>query len=195
MPPTVAAASLSVAELNGDIRASAVEKQRGKDRRVKYRNVNMNLIGSPNSVGSATWNNRNKFKMPRPRYLSVDRRENEHYHDKRRKFLPRVDIHDVVCARRKGLPTLRKEVNDIKDLYNTPETLETTEMDDGTVDGVTYSYDADGPSGGEEVLCYAVSQAVEKLQTKELATLIKNEYDVVDASSSDYSDEEDFEFI
>lgn len=58
--------------------------------------------------------------------------------------------------------------------------------------GITYSYDrTTGPRAGTDTLSYAVTEAVKKFENKELATLIKNEYEVVDSEDSD----EEFEFI
>lgn len=61
---------------------------------------------------------------------------------------------------------------------------------DATMAGVEYSFDHAGPTH-ELDLSYAVTQAVEKFEAKELATLIKNEYEFVDESDTD----EEFELI
>jgi len=59
------------------------------------------------------------------------------------------------------------------------------------MEGVAYSYDKLGPSAGTDTWSYALTEAVKKFESKELATLIKNEYEIVDPSDSD----EDFELI
>jgi hypothetical protein len=61
---------------------------------------------------------------------------------------------------------------------------------DAYVEGVAYSFDSTGP-GNELALSHAVTQAVEKFESKELATLVKNEYEFVNESDTD----EDFELV
>jgi len=63
--------------------------------------------------------------------------------------------------------------------------------DSDYIEGVDYSFDGRGPSAGTDTLNYVVTEAEKKFENKELATLIKNEYEVVDSSDSD----EDFEMV
>lgn len=64
--------------------------------------------------------------------------------------------------------------------------------DNDSIAGIAYSYDrTTGPRAGTDTLSYAVTEAVKKFENKELATLIKNEYEVVDSEDSD----EEFELI
>jgi hypothetical protein len=119
------------------------------------------------------------------------RRNVAHNRGKNQKFAQLDTEVDVACTRpRRPLPALERGVDELMESYNTRAL---SDMDDGTVDGVTYSFDSDGPTAGEEVLCYVVSQAVEKFETKELNKLIKNEYEIIDSSES--SDDEEFELI
>jgi hypothetical protein len=66
---------------------------------------------------------------------------------------------------------------------------------------ITYSYDAPhGPGRGSQILSIALAQAVEKFETKETETLVKNEYEVV-AKESEHdqegynADDDDFELV
>lgn len=69
---------------------------------------------------------------------------------------------------------------------------DSSSSDNDTLAGITYSYDrTTGPRAGIDTLSYAVTEAVKKFENKELATLIKNEYEVVDSEDSD----EEFELI
>ena len=50
--------------------------------------------------------------------------------------------------------------------------------------GITYSYDAPhGPTGARDLLGVAISNAVEKFETKHIEKLLKDEYDVVSKDS------------
>lgn len=69
---------------------------------------------------------------------------------------------------------------------------DSSSSDNDSLAGITYSYDrTTGPRAGTDTLSYAVTEAVKKFENKELATLIKNEYEVVDSEDSD----EEFELI
>lgn len=69
---------------------------------------------------------------------------------------------------------------------------DSSSSENDTLAGITYSYDrTTGPRAGIDTLSYAVTEAVKKFENKELATLIKNEYEVVDSEDSD----EEFELI
>jgi len=112
--------------------------------------------------------------------------------NKRRKQLG-SDIYDVVCTagpgpgRKPRYLDIRDELVDEMDAGNFEE-----EHVDGIVDGVAYSYDNDGPASTTEFpFVYAVTQAVEKFQSKELADLVKREYEFVCESDTD----EDFEMV
>lgn len=73
---------------------------------------------------------------------------------------------------------------------------------------VAYSYDAHrGPSHGSQILNYALEKAIERFETKETDTLIKNEYEVLDMDADDESssarckrrnvalEDEEYEFV
>ena len=65
--------------------------------------------------------------------------------------------------------------------------------DNDSIYGVTYSFDRPtGPTAGADTLSYMVTEAVKKFENKELATLIKNEYEIIDSNDSD---SDDFELI
>ena len=68
---------------------------------------------------------------------------------------------------------------------------ESYEEDDGTLDGVLYSYDNARVPGVAFDLVPQVERAVEQFQTKELAALVKSEYDIIDESEGD----EEFELV
>jgi hypothetical protein len=105
-----------------------------------------------------------------------------------------AEVHgaDQTTPRKGRLPTLRF-LDKIEDFRSHDEYYSSTdEEDDGFVEGVVYSYDAPGLDYGVEFsLNHVVSQAVEKFETKELANLIKKEYEFVNESDGD----EDFELI
>ncbi|KAI8936788.1 hypothetical protein NX059_006032 [Plenodomus lindquistii] len=51
---------------------------------------------------------------------------------------------------------------------------------------IAYSYDAfRGPSHGSQILNHALDKAIERFETKETDTLIKNEYEVLDIDADD----------
>jgi len=187
------ASDLPASDLAADLRGPAVERQRIKERRIKYRNVNVALLGRPKDLfwpdetkPAPVWNDRNKFQMPR-----LDSR-NCHCNgcrgwyarnQNKRKAAEKLHWDDEICtARQYPLSPSAEERGDLWD---------DSSSDSGSIEGVAYSFDRRGPSAGTETLSYAVTEAVKKFENKELATLIKNEYEVVDSSDSD----EDFEMI
>jgi hypothetical protein len=108
-----------------------------------------------------------------------------------RRKCPPSDLVDVVCtaptiARKNQRPRLNDaDVIDFRDSYYGED-----DEHDSSMAGVEYSFDNAGPAH-EFDLSHAVTQAVEKFQAKELATLIKNEYEFIDESETD----EEFELI
>jgi hypothetical protein len=109
----------------------------------------------------------------------------------RRKYTS-SDITDVVCtaphiSRKNQRPRLNEaDASDFRDFDDSGEDDE----HDASMPGIEYSFDRAGPTH-EFDLSHAVTRAVEKFQAKELATLIKNEYEFVDESETD----EEFELI
>ncbi|KAF8539700.1 hypothetical protein BDD12DRAFT_736571 [Trichophaea hybrida] len=189
----------------GDLRSAALEQRREKEHRVKYRGVNVGLIGRPVSEwfpdqkvrSSSTWNSNNKFRMRdmvgKTCHCVSCKQETAKMN--RRKH-PRLDIVDVVCtgsthiARKAPRPVLNHaEIDDFRDMDSGSSE---EEYDDQNVymEGIAYSFDNAGP-GNELALSHAVTQAVEKFHSKELAMLVKNEYEFVNESDTD----EDFELI
>ena len=117
----------------------------------------------------------------------------------RRKQL-RSDMVDVVCTASapnvRKLPRLgpssggRPRAN-YRDLLDHASSEEDDAADKPYDGGITYSFDHHGPCGHAFDIGPAVTRAVELLQTKELADLVKNEYELVNESDT----EEDFELI
>lgn len=105
--------------------------------------------------------------------------------NKRRSLRKAYYNDDVICtARTSPLSPTSAEVCDRWD--------DSSSSDSDSIAGIAYSYDrATGPRAGTDTLSYAVTEAVKKFENKELATLIKNEYEVVDSEDSD----EEFELI
>ncbi|PWW75508.1 hypothetical protein C7212DRAFT_352385 [Tuber magnatum] len=187
------ASDLPVGDLTADLRGPAVERQRGKERRIKYRNVNMALLGQPKDPywpgepkPGAVWNDRNKFRMPRQDF------GNCHCHrcrswcareQNKKKANEKLHWDDEICTARQYL--LSPSAEEREYLWDD------SSSDSGSIEGVAYSLDRPGPSAGTDTLSYAVTEAVKKFENKELATLIKNEYEIVDSSDSD----EDFELV
>lgn len=97
----------------------------------------------------------------------------------------------VVCtagSSRKTRPSLRAD--DIDNIRDSEEDDQSYDCYEDGMSGVAYSYDNEGPARHLD-LSYAVTAAVEKFENKELETLIKNEYDIVEESETD----EEFEII
>jgi hypothetical protein len=193
------------AQLSGDLRSQAYEQRRDKEQRVKYRDVNHKLLGKPinplnpkaTCQGYNIWNNANKRHMPKNYsvncHCTTCRRDKDRNIRKIQKHSPETNIRGAVpLTHRKGrLPALRYEVaiDDFRlDVYSSTD----EDDDDDFIEGVAYSYDAPGlQSRTEFSLRHVVSEAVDKFETKELATLIKNEYELVNETDGD----EEFEFV
>jgi len=70
-----------------------------------------------------------------------------------------------------------------------------SEADDGTIPGVAYSFDEySGPSYGADILATLVDQAEVKYENKVFDKLVKTEYELVETTSEEDSDQE-FELI
>jgi len=101
----------------------------------------------------------------------------------------------------------RREIDDITpahlrsnhfDASRDPNSSSDEEVSEGADEGITYSYDApSGPQNGNTVLGYAVAQAVEKFEKKELEKLVRNEYEVVDGigHGAEVTEDEGFELV
>ena len=58
-----------------------------------------------------------------------------------------------------------------------------------------YSYDApSGPRGGNDVLSYALTQAVHRFENTETEKLVTKEYDVIDEAKEGYTADEDDDY-
>jgi len=70
-----------------------------------------------------------------------------------------------------------------------------SEVDDGAIPGVAYSFDEySGPSYGADILATLVDQAEVKYENKVFDKLVKTEYEMIETTSEEDSDEE-FELI
>ena len=87
-------------------------------------------------------------------------------------------------ARKTPRPTL----NLADDFRN--EDYSSSSDEDDHIGGITYSFDNAGPNC-EMGLSQAVTEAVEKFENKELAMIVKNEYDLIMESET----EEEFELV
>ncbi|EGX52270.1 hypothetical protein TWF173_009336 [Orbilia oligospora] len=178
----------SVISSTADLRKASVEQNRAKNRKVRYRNVNVNLLNQPidplaRNPNCKRWNERNMFKMPNPNTFggpSCQCQSCRSYrwesNNRCKTRLQRAWDHDPVD----GLDDLLDQDNIYRD----------------GVDGVLYSYDLpSGPSHGSQVLSQALNIAIDKMERKQLELLIKNEYDVVDSEESASSEDDDYEFV
>jgi hypothetical protein len=101
---------------------------------------------------------------------------------KRRRVSRKTYIDDEIFTARNYPPTTTK----------TECFGDDSSSDNDSIDGVTYSFDhRTGPTTGSDTFSHAVTEAVKKFENKELATLVKNEYEIVDSNDSD----EEFELI
>ncbi|KAH8154182.1 uncharacterized protein LAJ45_01950 [Morchella importuna] len=183
----------SIVQSTGDLRSAAVEQRRSKERRVKYRNVNVALLGQPQNpftnkkLGAPCWNDKNKFKMTRdPSLVKVChccqcRGWNTKELAKKR-AARKLYFDDEICTAR---------TNPLSPSAALEDRWEDSSSDNDSIAGIAYSYDQSGPRAGTDTLSYAVTEAVKKFEHKELTTLIKNEYEVVDYEDSD----EEFELV
>ncbi|KAF3927548.1 hypothetical protein AA313_de0204120 [Arthrobotrys entomopaga] len=176
-----------------DLRKDSVEQHRAKNRRMRYRNVNVNLLGQPispvwteNSPNCKRWNDRNKYKMPNPRTLAGG------------------DTCQCPSCRSyrwesntRSKARLQRDWGDDgtvgQSLYDSSE--QDNVLRDG-VDGVLYSYDRPtGPNHGSQILTQALDIAIDKMEKKQLDLLIKNEYDIVYSEESASSEDDEYEFV
>ncbi|KAK6347787.1 hypothetical protein TWF718_005613 [Orbilia javanica] len=180
----------SIVPSTADLRKASVEQHRAKNRKVRYRNVNVNLLNQPidlvarpSDSNCKRWNERNMFKMPNPNTFggpscqcSSCRSYRWESNNRSKTRLQRARYH---------------ELNDgIDDSFDQDNVYR-----DG-VDGVLYSYDLpSGPSHGSQILSQALNIAIDKMERKQLELLIKNEYDVVDSEESGSSEDDDYEFV
>ncbi|KAF3910493.1 hypothetical protein ABW20_dc0110615 [Dactylellina cionopaga] len=188
------ASSLTVSINSGiptaDLRKASVDQHRAKNRKMRYRNVNVTLLGQPinpfeTHSQCSRWTDRNKFKMPNPNttggascqcHSCRTLRWESNSRNKAR--LQRVSLDDDVAG------------DNIDDSFDQDNIYR-----DG-VDGVLYSYDRpSGPSHGSQILSQALNVAIDKLEKKELEQLVKNEYDIIYSDESASSEDDEYEFV
>ncbi|KAJ6262856.1 hypothetical protein Dda_1413 [Drechslerella dactyloides] len=183
----------SIVPATADLRKASVDQHRAKNRKMRYRNVNVNLLGQPiyghpPVPECQRWNDRNKFKMPDPNAQSCG--------DNCR--CPFCRGYRWESSSRSKARSARAAANWDND-NPLVDSLDASEQDnifrDG-VDGVLYSYDRPtGPSHGSQILAQALNVAIDKLEKKQLDILIKNEYDIVDSEESASSEDDEYEFV
>ncbi|EWC44766.1 hypothetical protein DRE_06544 [Drechslerella stenobrocha 248] len=174
-----------------DLRKASVEQHRAKNRKMRYRNVNVNLLGQPvepvisSSVPCKLWTDRNKFKMPNPNSAGGSfcqctscRSLRWHSNSRSKARLQRAAAWDDPAG---------------------PHDLDSSDYDnvyrDG-VDGVLYSYDRpSGPNQGSQILTQALNIAIDKMETKQLDQLVKAEYDIIHSDESASSEDDEYEFV
>jgi len=174
-----------------DCRSDAVPVRREKEKKTRYRNVNAALIGTPREGvaerNQVVWTEKNKYKMNDMHGFRNSRRDTEHHLAKKAATLRRdwQTSDDFVMGAGKRLKGERSK----------RAITSSVDLDDGTVLGVAYSFDAySGPSHGEGIFGTLVSQAEVKYENKVFDNLIRTEYEMVETTSEEESDEE-FELI
>lgn len=174
-----------------DCRSDAVPVRREKEKRVRYRHVNPALIGTERTVADrnqAVWTEKNKYKM-RDASRST-RRDIENFAAKKASTFRR-DWHtpdDYTLSVGKAQKGSKAKLAAMISSGH-------SEIDDGTIPGVEYSFDHySGPSHGIDTLATLVDQAEVKYENKVFDKLVKTEYEMIDTTSEEDSDEE-FELI
>lgn len=172
-----------------DVRSGAVPAHRQKEKKVRYKGVNVNLLGTERPVrgGNAVWHKKNLYQMNRGINQSpfeekqMTRRINRKGHAIDMEVRSQ-DEFAVLKAGRNG----KKKCTDMES--------SAVFSDDG-VSGVLYSYEsAESPeSHTGDIIEHLVAQAEAKYENNVLDKLVKTEYEFVDTSESD-SDSE-FELI
>ncbi|KAF8473160.1 hypothetical protein BDZ91DRAFT_390811 [Kalaharituber pfeilii] len=167
-----------------DVRSDAVPSRREKERKVRYRHADPELIGTPrphSDKNQAVWTHKNLYRMndfpdrsfgpKRANQLSKKKALGFHY--------ATADDYVLPQAPRKGGRSVSKVM--------------TSSIDDDTLPGITYSYDYNGPSVGADVFGTLVEQAEIKYENKVFDKLIKTEYEMIETSEEE--SEEEFEII
>ncbi|KAK6341690.1 hypothetical protein TWF696_008758 [Orbilia brochopaga] len=192
----------SIVPATADLRKASVDQHRAKNRKMRYRNVNVNLLGQPinqfaaDASSSASpncqrWNDRNKFKMPNPNAQGGDHCRCTYC----RAFRWESNTRSKARSQRNGdYWDNDKPLVDALDGATDPFDRDNIHRDG--IDGVLYSYDRPtGPSHGSQILTQALNVAIDKMEKKQLDLLIKNEYDVVDSEESASSEDDEYEFV
>lgn len=177
-----------------DCRSDAVPVRREKEKKVRYRNVNAALIGTEREGvadrNQAFWTEKNKYKMNDVHGPRTTSKETGHFLAKKASTLRRdwqtPDDYSLGAGKsRKGSKAMRAAM----------ASSVHSEADDGSIPGVAYSFDEySGPSYGTDILATLVDQAEVKYENKVFDTLVKTEYEMVETTSEEDSDEE-FELI
>ncbi|EPS38096.1 hypothetical protein H072_8177 [Dactylellina haptotyla CBS 200.50] len=183
----------SIVPATADLRKASVEQHRAKNRKMRYRNVNVTLLGQPIDVVNPfsdapckRWNDRNKFKMPNPNTSGGDSCQCSSCRSWRYEASNRnkARLHRVWDEDARGDNTYFYDALEQDNIYR-----------DG-VDGVLYSYDRPtGPNHGSQILTQALDIAIDKMERKQLEQLVKNEYDIVYSDESASSEDDEYEFV
>lgn len=160
-----------------DLRSGAKEFGRDKDNRVKW--------AHGQSFGPGR---REEDARPRPARVIPTPKSKSGFHKARTAL-----TNDIHCA--SGESSADEDVD-------APSTAPAPDAE------ITYSYDAErGPSHGSQILGLALNKAIERYEVRQTEKLVKEEYEVLDATSDALSpapkvskknatpEEEDYEFI
>ncbi|KAF3901912.1 hypothetical protein ABW21_db0205263 [Orbilia brochopaga] len=191
----------TIVPATADLRKASVEQHRAKTRKIRYRNVNVNLLGQPvnqfqtpldiASPNCQRWTDRNKFKMPNPNAQGGDHCRCNYC----RAF--RWESNTRSKARSQRVSAHWDNDNPLVDSLDGPtDPFDQDNILRDGVDGVLYSYDhPTGPSHGSQILAQALNVAIDKMEKKQLDLLIKNEYDIVESEESGSSEDDEYEFV
>lgn len=178
-----------------DCRSDAVPVRRQKEKKVRYRNVNAALIGTVRGGvpdrNQAVWTDKNKYKMNDVHGPRASSKDTGHYLAKKASTLRRdwqsSDDYTLGARKSRKGPKKAKRAAMISSVHS--------ELDDGSIPGVAYSFDEySGPSHGADILATLVDQAEVKYENKVFDKLVKTEYEMIETTSEEDSDEE-FELI
>lgn len=177
-----------------DCRSDAIPSRREKEKKVRYRNVKPDLIGTERSGvtdrNQGIWTEKNKYKMNEIYKPTRDTRHETSFHMAKKASTFRRDWqgpedYTPSTKTRKGQRSKRSAM--INSVHS--------ELDDGTIPGVAYSFDAySGPSYGANIFAHLVDQAEVKYENQVFDKFVKTEYEMVETTSEEDSDEE-FELI
>ncbi|KAF2281561.1 uncharacterized protein EI97DRAFT_447497 [Westerdykella ornata] len=166
-----------MASETSDLRSGSKEHRRDKERKVKW------AYGTSFGPGRRAEDNR-----PRPARI------------------------DPVWRKHNGLPkgeqkvraVLNNDIHTASGESSADEDIEEPSAAPAPDAEITYSYDAErGPSHGSQVLGLALAKAIERYEVRQTDKLIKEEYEVLDATSEALAgprtvkrpEDEDYEFV
>jgi len=177
-----------------DCRSDAVPSRREKEKKVRYRNVKPDLIGTERFVrdrNQAVWTEKNKYKMSEIYKPSRDTRHETGFHMAKKASTFRRDWQTPEDYTLSSAKTRKGQRSKHRAMISSVN----SEFDDGAIPGVAYSFDAySGPSYGTNIFATLVDQAEVKYENKVFDKFVKTEYEMIETTSEEDSDEE-FELI